>query len=443
MELTVLQPSRATVMIKPVGALCNLDCTYCYYLPTKEVFGGREHRMSSGTLEAVFASLLPRFDDHVSVVWQGGEPTLAGLEFFEGAMELQRRHSRPGQTVANSLQTNCTLLDDGWCGFLREHRFLVGASVDGPPELHDHYRVTNRGSASSEMVRAGIAKMLEHGVEFNLLCVLNDRNVHHPSELWKHLLSLGSPWLQFIPAIEWEPDPSRPGRNRLAAYSPSPRRYGRFLCDVFDRWYAKHTRRVSVRLFDAVLNKLVLDVMPLCILDGSCHNQLTIEHDGSVFGCDHFIEPRWRLARIDDPGWRNAVDPAGDLNVGLTVHGGSIKKKTTHAGRDIHTQGDIATRDGDAAGPGGVPDDWLPRVDETRLGTFAARKQHLPSKCRSCRYKPYCHGGCPKHRPAGGDIPEPTILCEAYMMFFKHALPRLNKLAAEIRAERGFAAPTA
>ena len=442
--LTVLQPSRATVMIKPVGALCNLDCTYCYYLPTKEVFGGRERRMSLSTLESVFAGLLPHFDDTVNVVWQGGEPTLAGLEFFRKGIEYVQRHARPGQQVAFALQTNCTLLDDDWCRYLRQYKYLVGASVDGPPEMHDHYRLTNRGAGSSGKVLRGINRLREHGVEYNLLCVLNDRNVHYPDEVWKYLMTLGTPWLQFIPAIEWERDPSRPGRNVLAPYSPDPVAYGRFLCSVFDRWFERHRDRVSVRIFDAILHKLVLDVTPFCILDGSCHNQLTVEHDGSVFGCDHFIERRWQLADLGDPDWTNDTDIGGDRHVGLTFHGSGMSKRETHDGRHIDDASHVASADrtgdrigdgaGDGAGDGGRPEaDWLRRVDERRLGSFAERKQRLPASCVSCAYKPYCHGGCPKHRELGGDVPEATVLCEAYQMFFKHAMPRMNWLASFLK----------
>jgi uncharacterized protein len=415
----VLRPDGASVMIKPVGASCNLDCVYCYYLPTSQLFGGHQRRMSPGTLERVFAGLLPGFEDQVNIVWQGGEPTLAGLDFFRHAIELQRRYARPGQRVSHALQTNCTLLDDEWCAFLREHRFLVGASVDGPPRFHDAYRVTTRGRASSGAVLRGIAGLREHGVEFNILCVINDRNVHHPGELWRFLLSLGSPWIQFIPAIEWEDDPGSPGRRRLAPYSPGAADFGRFLCAVFDRWFDRARERVSVRLFDAVLNKLVLDVMPLCILDGSCHNQLTVEHDGSVFGCDHFVERRWQLGSVDDPGGRGRGGPGGSEDVGLTVNGVGVPCDRSP----------------------GVRSDWLRAIDVDRLESFAARKSNLARGCVSCKYRAFCFGGCPKHRERSGGVPEPTVLCEAYRMFYGYALPRLRWLASFF--ERGEQPPAA
>lgn len=437
MTLPVLQPSRVTVMIKPVGALCNLDCTYCYYLPTKTVYDGREHRMSLRTLEELFAGLIPHMSDEMMIAWQGGEPTLAGLEFFKKAVEYQKKYARPGQVITHSLQTNGTLLDDAWCRFFNEHNFLIGLSLDGPAKFHDHYRVTNRGQASSRQVLRGLKLLQQHKVQFNLLCVLNDINVRHPDEMVDYLLSLGTRWFQFIPAVEWvkEDDPVTGGpRNVLAPYSPPPVEYGRFLCRVFDRWFEELRHRISVRIFDAVLNKMVLNVMPFCILDGECHNQLTVEHDGAVFGCDHFIERRWQLARIGDTGWGNALDISGGERVGLTVHGTGYEKAAHHVGRDIDTGGDVPLAEAPAAAE--FDTQWLERVDTHRLGAFAARKQHLPEKCRQCRWKPFCHGGCPKHRSQGGEVPEPTVLCEAYMMFYAHAMPRLEWLAGFLRHNR-------
>ncbi len=437
-QLPVIQPSRVTVMIKPVGALCNLDCTYCYYLPTKTIYDHHEHRMSEATLESIFASILPRFADDVTIAWQGGEPTLAGLGFFEKAIAFQEKHRRPGQRVTHALQTNGTLLDDRWCRFFREHQFLIGLSVDGPARFHDHYRRTNRGQATAEAVIRGQRLLQQHAVDYNILCVLNDRNVHHPEEILRYLLNLGSRWLQFIPAIEWEPDPERPGRNALAAYSPAPADYGRFLCKVFDLWFERYRKRVSIRIIDAVLNKLVLGQMPLCILDGGCHNQLTIEHDGAVFGCDHFVERRWQLARIGEPGWVNHIDLEGREQVGLTIHGDGYRKNAELPGRDIDDPTDLETRyaptGATAAAVAEAADEaWYDRVDQQRLGGFAVRKQDLPEKCRACQWKPFCHGGCPKHREHGGDVPEPTILCEAYMMFYEHAMPRLKWLAGYLQ----------
>ncbi len=436
MPLPVIQPSRVTVMIKPVGALCNLDCTYCYYLPTKTIYDGHEHRMSLATLESLFASVLPRFADHVTIAWQGGEPTLAGLDFFRKAIAFQEQYRRPNQQVSHALQTNGTLLDDDWCKFLKDNQFLVGLSLDGPDRFHDHYRLTNRKKGSSDQVRRGLKMLQKHGVDYNILCVLNDHNVNHPDEIFGYLVNLGSRWLQFIPAIEWEKDPADPSRNVLAPYSPDPKAYGAFLCRVFDRWFDKYRGSISVRIFDAVLNKLVLGQMPFCILDGSCHSQLTIEHDGAVFGCDHFVERRWQLGQIGQPDWANDIRLDGTRDVGLTIHGNGYKKNEQLGGRDIDTAADLPAAGTSTIGADEHPpadEAWFDRVDQPRLGVFAQRKQALPDKCLACRWKPYCHGGCPKHRSMGGEIPEPTILCEAYIAFYEHAMPRLQWLAEHLR----------
>ena len=434
MSLTVLQPSRVTVMIKPVGALCNLDCHYCYYLPTKTVYDGHQHRMTLQTLEEVFGGILPEFADDVTIAWQGGEPTLAGLDFFKKALEFQEQYVRPGQRVHHALQTNGTLLDDEWCSFLREHDFLIGLSIDGPPRFHDRYRVTNQNEPSCDKVLRGMKLLQKHAVEYNILCVLNDVNVHYPDEILRYLLNLGSRWIQFIPAIEWEPD-SQSNGNSLAPYSPAPAAYGKFLCRVFDMWFETYRKRVSVRLFDAVLNKLVLGEMPFCILDGACHRQMTIEHDGAVFGCDHFVERRWQLAQIGRPQWKNGIRLDGAEGVGLTIHGDGYEKSATHAGRQIETDVDVPLEISQCESGKQTPLDthWLGRTDTARLGEFAQRKQFLPEKCVQCRWKPYCHGGCPKHRPQGGEVPEPTVLCEAYIMFYEHAMPRLEWLAGFLR----------
>ena len=415
-------------MIKPVGALCNLNCTYCYYLPTKAIYDRAEHRMSLSTLESVFAGLMGRGADDMSVAWQGGEPLLAGLDFFRNSMAFQDKYARNDRVVSHSVQTNGTLLDDEWCAFLKERGFLVGFSIDGPPQFHDRYRLTNRGDPSSRQVFRGLKLLQKHKVEFNILCVLNDVNVNHPDEVLDYLLNLGTPFLQFIPAIEWETNLAGP--NAPFPYSPDPEAYGRFLCRVFDRWFDEFRHRVSVRLFDAVLNRMVLDQTPFCILDGQCHNQLTIEHDGAVFACDHFVERRWQLAQIGDPNWRNAIDLGSGENIGLTVHGSGYGEPMERG--DVGVSGDIPAGMAD----GTIDADWFDRVDAHRLGAFAQRKQLLPQTCLDCQWRRFCFGGCPKHRARGGDEPEASILCSAYTAFFEHAVPRLEWLAGHLRQNR-------
>ncbi|MBI1336305.1 MAG: anaerobic sulfatase maturase [Phycisphaera sp.] len=430
--LPVLSPSQVTLMIKPVGALCNLDCTYCYYLPTKTVYDGHEHKMSLATLESVFAGFLPGAADEVTFAWQGGEPTLAGLDFFKKAIEFQEKYKRPSQKISNALQTNGTLLDDDWCAFLHKHEFLIGLSMDGGKAFHNYYRKTNSGGGSYDQVMRGLKYLRKHKVEHNVLCVLNNHNVKHPRQLWDFMLNVGVKWLQFIPCIEWEKDPET-GQNKLAPYSPDPHDYGKFLCEVFDIWFARYRGDISVRIFDAVLNKLVLNMMPFCILNGSCHGQMTIEHNGDVYGCDHFVERRWQLSKIGDETFRNPIHLDGSQEAGLTIHGSGYRKNAELEGRDIQAAQDLDERYKPKSRSTTLDPDWLKRSEGQRLGAFAKRKQDLPQKCFDCQWKPFCHGGCPKHRAHGGDVPEPTVLCESYIMFYNHAMLRMQWLAEYLR----------
>lgn len=429
-----LAPARTTLMIKPVGGLCNLNCTYCYYLPTiDQVYGGHERRMSLQTLESVFAGYLPGAADDVTIAWQGGEPTLAGLTFFEQAMAFQKKHARPGQRIAHAVQTNGTLLNADWCRFLHEHKFLVGISIDGLGDDHDHYRVDHHDKGTYKQVLAGLKLLRKHQVEHNILCVLNDRNVKKPRQVFNALLNLGEKWMQFIPAIEWAPGSCAPGSctpgscapgsdapgscaagddptPTLVPFSPDPDDYGRFLCEVFDLWFDQHRDKVSVRHFDAILGKLVHGNAAYCILDGACHSQLTVEHNGDLFGCDHYVQPRWQLGQITPA-------PGSGQRVSLTVEGGRLGN--------------------DAAGnyaAGELDTGWMDRADAQKLGEFAARKQHLPEGCLTCEWKALCDGGCPKHRPHRGDVPEPTVLCRGYKRFNAHAMMRLEWLASYLRA---------
>mgnify|MGYP006274571311 CR=1 FL=1 len=427
-------------MIKPMGAVCNLDCDYCYYLPTQTLYAGREHRMSIETLESVFASVLPSFADEVTLAWQGGEPTLAGLDFFEKALEYQEKYRRPGQRVAHALQTNGTALDDDWCRFLARHGFLVGLSLDGPPHLHDHYRTDRRGGGSHAQVMRGLDLLRKHRVEHNILCVLNDKNVRHPDEVYRYLLNLGPRHLQFIPAIEWVADPHREGERVLAPFSPSGAAYGEFLCRVFDHWFDQSRTQVSIRFFDTVLNKLVHGRSVCCITGEACHTQLTLEHDGSVFGCDHFVEPRWRLGRIGEPDWHNPVDVDGGHATPLFLHGRDITEACRDNGCDQRLDGLHGEARATATpAEGDVDAEWFDRVDQPRMGVFAQRKQKLPPDCLDCEYLAHCYGGCPKHRAHGGEVAEKTALCAGYQVFFEHAMPKLQWLAGYLR--RGMTPP--
>lgn len=392
--------SNGSLLIKPVGAACNLDCAYCYYLDVKDaVYGGHVHRMSLETLERTLRDFIAIAPDQATICWQGGEPTMAGLAFFEKAVEIQRACERPGQRITHALQTNGTLLDDDWCRLFKREAFLIGISIDGGPPLHDMYRVDTQGKKTHAKVMRGLKLLRKHGVEHNILCVLHRENVKHPRHLFEHLVGLGEKWLQFIPAIEWETD-ERTGEPVLAPYSPRPEDYGRFMCETFDLWFEKYRDRVSVRDFDTALHQVLGYPAPLCIYNDACHRQMTVEANGDVFGCDHFVEPRWRIGQVHGgPGNEGSSPP-----VALTI-----------GGKD------------QVDGPA-----WPEQVNRDQLGVFGERKLDLPQTCHDCEYFHLCHGGCPKDRPHRGDKPEASILCEGYKMFFSHALMRLQWLAEHI-----------
>ena len=365
-----------TLMLKPVGAGCNLRCSYCYYR------GDRDpgQQMSLELVEAIFTGALPDAGDVVNVCWQGGEPTLAGLDFYEHVLEVQGRFTRPGQRLHHALMTNATLLDDDWCRFLARTGFLVGVSVDGQKLVHDRYRVNAAGQGSYAEVARGIRLLRKYRVPYNLLAVVTDANVGAPQATWDHLMALGGEWLQLIPAIEWRADETV-GSRGLAPFVVEPAGYGRFLADLFDLWESRKRRRVTVRLFDSALATLVLGSATVCTQARRCNDQLTIEADGSVYACDHFAIDAWRLGRVE---------------VGTA-----------------------------AAGP-----TWVDQLDWHRFAEFADRKAALSAACERCDHLRFCFGGCPKHR---GTPDAPTVLCEATKYWLRHALPRLEELADELR----------
>jgi uncharacterized protein len=407
---------RSSLMIKPVGATCNLRCSYCYYLPVAEDYDQPARRMSLVTLESTLAGYLPGAPDTVTISWQGGEPTLAGLSWFEKMIELVEKHRRPTQQVSHCLQTNGTLLNDKWAAFFKQHQFLLGVSLDGLLADHDYYRIDPSKPdqpGTYTRVLQGIATLRKHAVEFNVLVVLNDRNVHHPARMWKQLMALQFDWLQFIPAIEWVQQPTDDGRWETAAFSPSGEDYGKFLCEVFDLWFAKHRHRVSVRMFDAILGLLIDGRATECTYAKTCATQVTLEQDGSVYGCDHYVQTEWKLGRV---GAETSCS-----SVPLTVAGRDPSSANTFNQKDTLDTG------------------WMRRLDGERFATFGRRKADLDPRCFSCDYRSLCNGGCPKHRPARGELPGPSVLCPGYQRFFTHALPRLEWLTDHLR--RGVTPP--
>lgn len=394
-------PTAFHVMTKPIGPLCNLDCKYCFYLEKEKLFPTNENfRMSDEVLEAyvrqyIAAQKVPE----IHFAWQGGEPTLLGVGFFRKVVEFQKKYAQ-GKIIHNAIQTNGTLLNDEWGHFLAEHRFLVGVSVDGPPKLHDAYRVDKKGGATYEKVILGIRLLKKHGVEFNTLTVVNRVNSKKPLEVYRFLKEIGSGFIQFIPLVERLADaeaiklgldlavPPRVdeegARLPVTDWSVEPEQYGKFLTTIFDEWVKKDVGSVFVQLFDVALGNWMGMGGGLCVFSENCGSALAMEHNGDVYSCDHYVYPRYKLGNL--------------LNQDL----GAM-----------------------AASP-----------EQQAFGQ--AKSATLPAYCRSCEVRFACHGECPKHRFLRTPDGEPGLnyLCRAYKRFFTHIDPSMRKMAALLQARR-------
>src|SRR5574340_205140 len=367
------------LMLKPVGARCNLACRYCYYREKAALYPDSDLRMGEETLAQVTAAYL-QANPAAEVVcgWQGGEPLLAGLEFYRRALELQREHARPSVRVTNALQTNATLVDDEWAAFFAEHGFLVGVSIDGPAELHDRYRVDGARQPSYERAAAGLRLLLNHGVECNALVTVNRGNCEQPRRVYQHLVDLGFRHLQFLPVVERE---SREGR-KATPWSVRGEAYGQFLCEVFDYWARQDVGRVYVQLFESALNGWLGRPPTLCTCAPTCGRALAVEHNGDLYACDHFVYPEYR---------RGAV----------TVEG------------------------------------LAALVDGEEQAAFGRAKAELAARCRECPVRRLCGGDCPKRRLHIAEDGRPiSYLCAAYRRFFPHSAQVLEAMAIEVRAGR-------
>lgn len=393
------------VMAKPVGSTCNLDCTYCYYLSKETLPGGpATGRMSDEVLERFIEQYIAASPGpEVVFSWQGGEPTLLGLDFFRKVVALEKKHARPGQKIQNDLQTNGTLLNEEWCAFLKEHRFLVGLSIDGPRELHDHYRVTKGGRPTFDLVFAAAKLLQRHGVPFNTLTCVHRFNAKRPKDVYQFLRQeLGSTYIQFIPIVEFrdfkltapqkwdiaslpkDGDPeARPGHPNsiVTDWSVDPDDWGRFLCRVFDRWLSKDLGRVMVNHFETLVAQHLGLPPQMCIYSENCGRAVALEHDGSVYACDHYVYPAYQIGQVKTGSLRDMV----------------FSESQQQFGRD--------------------------------------KSSTLPQYCRRCAYLTDCWGECPKNRVIRSPDGEPGLnyLCRGFKQFFAHAIPEVNRIVAQIQ----------
>lgn len=373
------------ILIKPAGPDCNIACRYCFYLGTAQLYpNAAVHRMSDAVLAMTVRQLLAQDLDAVSFSWQGGEPTLMGLPFFERAVACEMRYGR-GQSVSNALQTNGIRLDRSWAAFLAKYRFLVGLSLDGPEHVHDRYRVRLGGKGTWRTVNDRARLLLDAGVSVNALSVVTDYAVRHPQEIYDYLKASGLAFMQFIPCHDRDPgDPTG-----MAAHSVPADAYGQFLCAIFDLWIADFIDgrpTTSVRFFEAVLHAYAGLPPRDCTLLQECGTYLVVEHNGDVYSCDFFVTPEGRLGNVMD----------GSL-------AGLLNGETQRA--------------------------------------FGRVKTAQPSECLGCAWRAVCQGGCPRDRGTRGSPAGVSYFCESFKALFAHADGTLRALAA--RWSTGWPAPAA
>jgi uncharacterized protein len=397
-------PRAFYLLSKPTGAKCNLDCTYCFFLSKEMLYPGDRFRMSNQMLETYIRQLLEaQPENEVNVAWQGGEPTLMGLDFFKRSIEYVEKYRKPDQRILHTMQTNGILLNDEWCAFFKEHNFLIGLSIDGPKERHDAYRVNKGGEGSFDRVMCAWETLHRHGVEVNILCTIHAANGDYPLEVYRFFRDeLQAGYMQFIPIVErttqellplanlgWG---ERPGADRplytqrgalVTERSVVAEQFGRFLIAIFDEWVHRDVGKVFVQTFDVALGSW-LGQHNLCIFSPTCGDALALEHNGDLYSCDHYVEPDHLLGNIRQT-------PLADL---------VASKKQRAFGKD--------------------------------------KLNSLPRYCRECEVRFACHGECPRNRFMTTPDGEPGLnyLCAGYKLFFNHIDPAMKTMASLLRQGR-------
>ena len=396
---------RFYAMAKPGGSTCNLDCKYCYYLSKATLPNGPGRgRMSDEVLETFIQRYIQgATGDEVIFSWQGGEPTLLGLEFFRKIVALEKKYAKTGQRIQNDLQTNGTLLTDEWCIFLKQNRFLVGLSIDGPKEIHDRYRVTTCGQPTFDKVFQAAKLLKRYGIPFNTLTCINRFNAKRPLDVYRFLRrDIGSTYLQFIPIVEYKgfertapqtwdlrllpldrTPQARPGHpdSIVTDWSVDPEEWGYFLCKIFDEWLARDFGKVMVNHIETLVAQHLGMPSQMCVYSESCGKGIAVENDGSVYACDHYVYPEYRLGNIQEKGLDTMV----------------LSQTQTKFGCD---KGDT-----------------------------------LPTECRKCSYLSDCWGECPKNRIIRTQSGEPGLnyLCAGFKRFFEHAIPEVDRIVADLQ----------
>lgn len=382
------------VMLKPAGAHCNLACKYCYYLEKNNLYqNSHRHLMSDEMLEQftreyIEAQTMPQ----VLFTWHGGEPLMRSIDFYKKALALQKKYAQ-GKQIDNAIQTNGTLLTDEWCEFFAKNHWLVGISIDGPQEYHDHYRMTPAGKPSWEKVMQGISLLKKHRVEWNAMAVVNAYNAEHPLEFYHFFRDNGCQYLQFTPIVERLTE-HEDGRTLasiaddreipLADASVTPQQWGNFLCTIFDDWVRHDVGKTFVEIFDCTLANWMGVLPGICAYSKECGHAGVMEHNGDVYSCDHFVFPEYKLGNIRE------------LSLIDMLYG----EKQQAFSRLKHTS--------------------------------------LPRQCKECDMEFACHGECPKNRFEKDKYGEPGLnyLCQGYYQYYTHVSPYMDFMKRELLAQR-------
>lgn len=393
-------PRAFNLMLKPAGSLCNLDCSYCYYLDKAEIYGGKEPRMNLEDLERYVKTYIETCEvPELTFNWHGGEPLVLGLDFYRKAVEFEKKYAG-GKIVHNTLQTNGTLITDDWAEFLASENFLVGVSIDGPREVHDRYRRDKGGVPTFDRVIAGIRKMYAHGVEYNIMATISSAGEGRGLEVYRFLKGLGSSFIQFSPVVEHVVYPMRGGKpmknmrphivdptepdSMLAPWSVSALGFGRFLCDIFDYWVRNDVGRVFVNFFDCTLANWCGEMPGTCSFAETCGGNAVVEHNGDIYCCDHFVYPKYRLGNIFEDSLSEMMSSPVQTKFGID------------------------------------------------------KRNSLPRKCLRCEWFQQCHGGCPKHRFNVTDNGQRGLnaLCDGYQLFFSHTAPAMKRMRELIEEKK-------
>ncbi|MFC1581477.1 anaerobic sulfatase-maturation protein [Candidatus Neomarinimicrobiota bacterium] len=372
------------VMAKPVGPICNLDCTYCFYLEKKSLYHNKSntYTMSDEILELFIKQKIEASSESIiNFTWQGGEPTLAGIDYYRKILKFQKQYSN-GKKIENAIQTNGILLNDDWCEFLNRHDFLVGISVDGPQNIHDKFRINKGGQGTFENVMHGIGLLQKHKVEFNILTCVHHYNADYPFEVYGFLKELGSRFIQFIPIVERESTENN--KHHMSDWSVGSDQYGKFLITIFDHWIKNDVGQYFVQIFDVALEAWCGLIPGLCLFTEKCGRAIVIDYNGDIYSCDHFVHKDYLIGNIQKDHLTNIVE--------------SQKQKT---------------------------------FGNKKLDT-------LPQYCIECDYQFVCCGECPKNRfiNSSNGISNLNYLCQGLKLFFKHIDPYMLFMVNELNNNR-------